>query len=402
MALVVMKFGGTSVANRQRMENVAGIIARSRAEGDDVIVVVSAQGDTTDELIARAKEIARKPPKREMDALLAAGEQMSAALLAMTLDTMGVRAVSLTGSQAGFKTNSAHTLARIRNIDTDRVMAEIDSGNVVVITGFQGIDKKSDITTLGRGGSDTSAVAIAAATKAEVCKIFTDVDGVYTADPRTIPTAVKLDSISFEEMLELASLGAKVLHNRSVELAQKYSVRLEVLSSITGNPGTIVKEIDSMEGMVIKGVAQDIGKAAVSVLDVPDRPGVAFKIFSLLGQRGINVDVILQSVLRESKRDIAFTVDEEDVEETLQLLEENKPLFDFTSVAVDRDIVKVSIVGAGMLSNSGIASRMFGALYEAGINIKMITTSEIKISVIIESKDAERAVAVVHDEFVTK
>ena len=400
MSLIVMKFGGSSVANKERLENVADIISKSYDEGNDVIVVVSAQGDTTDELIEKAQQLSKKPPKREMDMLLATGEQISASLLAMTLDAKGYRAISLTGYQAGFKTSSSHTVARIKQIDTERVMAELGSKNIVIITGFQGIDKKDDITTLGRGGSDTSAVAIAAATHADVCKIYTDVDGVYTADPRKVKTAVKLDEISFEEMLELASLGAQVLLNRSVELAQKYNVKLEVLSSLSGNPGTIVKEIDNMEGMIIKGVTKDTDFVAISVLEVPDEPGVAFKLFSMLGKKGINVDVIIQSVSRSDKRDIAFTVHAADEEEALEVIKEQQSVFKYTDVLVDADVAKVSIVGAGMLSHSGIASRMFGALYDAKINIKMITTSEIKISVIIDSKDADRAVEVVHADFV--
>lgn len=400
MSLIVMKFGGSSVANKERLLNVARIITESSFAGNEVVAVVSAQGDTTDHLIEKAKEICEHPPKREMDMLLSTGEQISAALLSMTIDSLGYRAVSLTGFQAGFHTNSKHTMARIKHIDIERVQTELAYGNIVIITGFQGVDKKDDITTLGRGGSDTSAVAVAAALHADVCKIFTDVDGVYTADPRKIPGAVKLDEISFDEMLELASLGAQVLHNRSVELAQKYNVKLEVLSSLTGNPGTVVKEVVSMEGMIIKGVTKDTDFVSISVLEVPDRPGVAFKLFSLLGKKGINVDVILQSVERNEKRDIAFTIHKDDEMEALEILKESQAAFGFTDIEIDNNVAKVSIVGAGMLSHSGIASRMFGALYDAGINIKMITTSEIKISVIIDNKDTDRAVAAVHEEFV--
>jgi len=400
MALIVMKFGGSSVANKDRVFNVARIIAESYSKDNDVIVVVSAQGDTTDELIEKANEITSKPPPRELDALLATGEQVSASLLAMALDSMGLKAISLTGQQAGFMTNSTHTSARIKHIDTERVHTELGYGNIVIITGFQGINKKDDITTLGRGGSDTSAVAIAAAMRADVCKIFTDVDGVYTADPRKVDTAVKLDEISFEEMLELSSLGAQVLLNRSVELAEKYGVTIEVLSSLTGNPGTLVKEVTSVEGLIIKGVTKNKDFVSFSIVGAPDKPGVAFKLFSLLGKKGINVDVIVQSVDHDDKRDIAFTVHSKDKEEALAVINEHKSVLEFTDVRVDEDVAKVSIVGAGMLSHSGIASRMFGALYDAGINIKMITTSEIKISVIIDSKDADTAVKAVHDEFV--
>lgn len=399
MALVVMKFGGSSVANKERLFNVARIITDCAAQGNELAVVVSAQGDTTDDLIEKAKEISAKPSKREMDMLLATGEQVSASLLAMAIGELGQRAVSLMGFQAGVHTSSTHSAAHIRHIDTERVQTELAYGNIVIVTGFQGIDKKEDITTLGRGGSDTSAVALAAALHADVCKIYTDVDGVYTADPRKVPGAVKLDEISFDEMLELASLGAQVLHNRSVELAQKYNVKLEVLSSLTGHPGTIVKEIVGMEGMIIKGVTKDANFVSISVLEVPDRPGVAFKLFSLLGKQGINVDVILQSVSRSDKRDIAFTVPADDEDEALRIIRENQPQFEYTDVIVDHNVAKVSIVGAGMLSHPGIASRMFGALYDAQINIKMITTSEIKISVILDKDDTDRAVLAVHDEF---
>lgn len=400
MSLVVMKFGGTSVANKERLLNVAEIVTDCYKKGNGVVVVVSAQGDTTDELIEKAAELNSKPAKREMDMLLATGEQISASLLAMAIDSLGFRAVSLNGRQAGFITDTAHSSARIKRIDPERVKTELDNNNIVIITGFQGVDKKDDITTLGRGGSDTSAVAIAAALSADICKIYTDVDGVYTADPRKVKNAVKLDEISFDEMLEISSLGAQVILNRAVELAQKYNVNLEILSSLTKHKGTVIKEVTSVEGMLIKGVAKDTSFVSVSVLGLKDEPGFAFKVFSLLSSKNINVDVILQSVTTEGKRDLCFTIPKDDEEAALSLLNEHKTSIGATNVEIDDDVAKVSIVGAGMISHPGVAMRMFKALSDAGINIKMISTSEIKISVIIERKDADAAVSAVHDEFI--
>ncbi len=402
MALVVMKFGGSSVADRERLMNVAGIVTRCAGEGNEVVVVVSAQGDTTDDLIEKANEITHRAPKREMDMLLSTGEQISASLLAMAIDSLGYRAVSLNGEQAGFHTNSMHTSARIKRVNAERIRSELDDNNIVVVTGFQGVDKNGDITTLGRGGSDTSAVAIAAEMHADICKIYTDVDGVYTADPRKIRNARKLEEISFDEMLELSSLGAQVLLNRSVELAQKYNVKLEVLSSLTGNPGTVVKEVVNLEGMLIKGVTKDTSFVSVSLMEIPDRSGFAFKLFSLLGARGVNVDVILQSVARDDTRDISFTVPAGDLETVRAVLAENERPLGAKGYTVDEDVAKVSIVGAGMMSHAGVAARMFRALSDAGINIKMISTSEIKISVIVSRKDADRAVEAVHDEFINE
>ena len=400
MALVVMKFGGSSVADAARMRNVAAIAASSAREGNEVVVVVSAQGDTTDELIEKAGELTLRPSKRELDMLLATGEQASAAMLAMAIDALGVSSIALTGRQAGFYTSSAHGTARIKRLDTERVRSELDKNNVVVVAGFQGADSTDDITTLGRGGSDTSAVALAAALNADICKIYTDVEGVYTADPRKVKRAKKLDEISFDEMLELSQLGAQVLLSRSVELAKKYNVQLEVLSSMTGNPGTIVKEAVNVEGMLIRGVTKDTSFVSISVISLPDRTGMAFKLFSILGAKGISVDVILQSVERDETRDISFTVAESDLERALALLEEHKESIGFRELTVDHDVAKVSIVGSGMISNAGVASRMFGALSDAGVNIRMITTSEIQISVIVSRKDADRAVEAVHDEFI--
>ncbi|MEG1808476.1 MAG: aspartate kinase, partial [Oscillospiraceae bacterium] len=392
--------GGSSVADRDRVLNAARIAVEYSRDGNGVVVIVSAQGDTTDELIEKAGEITVRPPKREMDMLLATGEQASAALLAMAIDSLGSKCVSLTGPQAGFVTNSAYGSARIKSIDTERVRAELDNNNIVIVAGFQGMNKAEDITTLGRGGSDTSAVALAACLGADICKIYTDVEGVYTADPRKVKHAKKLDEISFDEMLELSQLGAQVLLSRSVELAKKYNVQLEVLSSLTGNPGTTVKEVVNVEGMLIRGVTKDTSFVSVSVISLPDRTGIAFKLFSILGAKGISVDVILQSVERDDTRDISFTVPESDLERALQLLEEHKEKIGAKEISVERDVAKVSIVGSGMISNAGVASRMFGALSDAGINIKMITTSEIQISVIVDRKDADRAVEAVHDEFI--
>ena len=399
MALIVQKFGGSSVANADRVRNVARIITETYRKGHSVVVVLSAQGDTTDDLIAKAAEINPHASKREMDMLLATGEQISISLLAMALGETGCPAISLTGWQAGFHTDRAYTRARIKNLDTERIESELSKNRVVVVAGFQGLNRYDDITTLGRGGSDTSAVAIAAALHADLCQIYTDVDGVYTADPRLVPRARKLDEITFDEMLELASLGAQVLNNRSVELAKKYSVNLEVRSSLTDLPGTIVKEVTDVEGMLIKGVAKDKDVAVISILEVPDVPGASFKVFSLMAQKKINVDIILQSSGKEGHKDVIFTVPLGDAETALALLEENRQRFGCRDIVVDKDVAKVSIVGAGMQSHSGVASRMFETLFEANINIRMISTSEIKISVLIAKADADRAVNAIHDAF---
>ena len=394
MALIVQKFGGSSVADRDRIFNVARIVANTHAAGNDVVVVVSAQGDTTDDLIAKAGEITHDPSQREMDMLLATGEQISISLLAMALGETGCPAISLTGWQAGFHTDRAYTRARIKNLDTERIESELSKNRVVVVAGFQGLNRYDDITTLGRGGSDTSAVAIAAALHADLCQIYTDVDGVYTADPRLVPRARKLDEITFDEMLELASLGAQVLNNRSVELAKKYSVNLEVRSSLTDLPGTIVKEVTDVEGMLIKGVAKDTDVAVITILNVPDEPGMSFKIFGLLAQKNINVDIILQSTGRDGKKDISFTCSEGEADLAMRVLKESAHFHD---VSVDTTCAKVSIVGAGMQSHSGVASKMFEALSNSNINIKMISTSEIKISCIINRDDADKAVSAIHD-----
>ena len=394
MALIVQKFGGSSVKDRDRIFNVARIVANTHNAGNDVVVVVSAQGDTTDDLIAKAAEISHDPSAREMDMLLATGEQISISLLAMALNEIGCHAISLTGWQAGFRTDRAYTKARITRLETERISSELERNRVVVVAGFQGLNKLGDITTLGRGGSDTSAVAIAAALHADRCQIFTDVEGVYTADPRKVRNTRKLQEITFDEMLELASLGAQVLNNRSVELAKKYNVELEVLSSLNPVPGTVVKEVAKMEGMLIKGVAKDTDVAVITILNVPDEPGTSFKIFGLLAQKNINVDIILQSTGRDGKKDISFTCAEGEAELAMRVLKESAH---FSDVSVDTTCAKVSIVGAGMQSHSGVASKMFEALSNNNINIKMISTSEIKISCIIDRADADKAVGAIHD-----
>ena len=399
MSLIVQKFGGTSVKDAERIRNVASIVTEKYKAGNDVVVVVSAQGDTTDDLIAKAAEINEHPSKREMDMLLASGEQISASLLAMCIQKMGYPAISLTGWQAGFVTSSAHTAARIRRVEADRIKKELDQKKIVVVCGFQGISRYDDITTLGRGGSDTSAVAIAAAMHADLCQIYTDVEGVFTADPRKVPNAVKLKAISYDEMLELATLGAQVLNNRSVEMAKKYNIELEVLSSYTNTPGTIVKEKVKMEKMLISGVAKDTDVARISVTCVPDRPGTVFKLFSKLAAKNINVDVILQSVGRDDTKDIAFTVARDKGLEAKDICERFAENIGAEAVDYDDDVAKVSIVGAGMESHAGVAAKMFEALYNKQINIRMIATSEIKVSVIINKEDADRAVTAIHEMF---
>ena len=401
MGLIVQKFGGTSVRDRDRIFNVARIVANTRNAGNDVVVVVSAQGDTTDDLIQKAAEITNDPSEREMDMLLNSGEMISISLLSMALMEIGVPAVSLTGWQAGFRTDRAYSKARIKRLESERIESELARNRVVVVAGFQGLNTLEDLTTLGRGGSDTSAVAIAAALHADRCQIFTDVEGVYTADPRKVPNAKKLSEITFDEMLELASLGAQVLNNRSVELAKKYNVELEVLSSLNPVPGTIVKEATkAMEGMLIKGVAKDKDVAVVTLMGVPDVPGTSFKVFSLLAQKKINVDIILQSTGRDGKKDLSFTVPLGEAENARKLLEENATRFGGGEVHIKTGVAKVSIVGAGMQSHFGVAAKMFEALSENQINIQMISTSEIKISVIIDEKDADRAVTAIHDAFI--
>ena len=400
MSLIVQKFGGSSVANADRVRNVARIITETYRRGHNVVVVLSAQGDTTDDLIEKAKEINPHASKREMDMLLATGEQISISLVAMAIEAMGYQVVSLTGWQAGMLTDSNYGAARIKRIRTERVQAELDKRKIVLVAGFQGINKYDDITTLGRGGSDTSAVALAASLHADLCQIYTDVDGVYTADPRKVTGAYKLDEITYDEMLELASLGAQVLHNRSVEMAKRYHVNLEVLSSLTGNPGTNVKEVvKKMEKSHVSGVAKDKDVARLAVMGVKDEPGIAFKIFSLLAKGQINVDIILQSIGRDESKDISFTVARGDMERAQKLLNDNKDILGCTGIEVNDQVAKVSVVGAGMVNSSGVAAKMFEAMFSAGINIHMISTSEIKISVLVDERDADRAVQAIHDRF---
>lgn len=399
MALIVQKFGGSSVANAERVFNVASRVVETYDNGNDVVVVVSAQGDTTDDLIAKAKEINERASRREMDSLLSAGEQISMSLLAMAIQKLGRPAVSLTGWQAGMITDTNHSKARIRRVTGERIRRELDNRNIVIVAGFQGINKFDDITTLGRGGSDTSAVAIAAALGADLCQIYTDVTGVFTSDPRIVKDAKKLETISYDEMLELASLGANVLHNRSVELAKKFNVNLEVLSSLVKEPGTIVKEETNMEKMLVRGVARDNDVARISLCNIEDAPGKAFQVFSLLAKNKISVDIILQSIGRDNKKDISFTVDLDALDGALKVLEENNGVIGAEKIVHYDNVSKVSIVGAGMVSNPGVAATMFEALYNAGINIQMISTSEIKISVLIEQEYAEKAVKAIHDKF---
>lgn len=400
MALIVQKFGGSSVANADKVRNVAQIVTQTYSEGNDVVVVVSAQGDTTDDLIEKAAEINPKGSKREMDVLLTAGEQMSASLLAMAIEKLGFPVISLLGWQAGFQTSSAYGNARIKSIKTDRLRAEIGRKNIVIVAGFQGLNKYDDVTTFGRGGSDTTAVALAASLHAERCQIFTDVEGVYTADPRKVEGAKKLKEITYDEMLELATLGAQVLNNRSVEMAKKYNVEVEVLSSLKRVPGTIVKEVAKMEKMLVRGVTKDTNVTRVSIIGVPDVPGIAFKIFSKLAAKGINVDIILQSVGRDGTKDISFTVSRDNGETVAEILSTSFEELAGKEIVTDNQVAKISVVGAGMETHPGTAAKMFEALYEIDVNIQMIATSEIKISVLIDEKDADRAVAAVHKAFI--
>lgn len=397
--LIVQKFGGSSVANAERVRHVAGIIADNYAEGHDIVVVLSAQGDTTDDLIEKARELNPRPSKREMDVLLSTGEQQSVALMAMALEAMGLPVVSLTGWQVGLETNTTYGSARIVRVSTERIRRELDKRRIVLVAGFQGVDKNDDITTLGRGGSDTTAVAIAATLGADLCQIYTDVDGVYTADPRIVKDAKKLDAITYDEMLELASLGAQVLHNRSVEMAKKYNVDLEVVSSFTRNPGTKVKEGSNMEKLNVSGVARDNNCARVAIINLDDTPGTAFKVFSLMAKHHVNIDIILQSVGRDNKKSISFTIRQDDAERVESILRDAKEMLGYEDISINTKVAKVSIVGAGMASATGVASKMFEALASAGINIRMISTSEIKISVLINEEDSEKAVKAIHEEF---
>lgn len=397
--LIVQKYGGSSVADAAKVLNVAKRIMRTRMEGHDVVVVLSAQGKTTDGLIAKAREINHKPSRREMDMLLSTGEQQSVALMAMAISAIGGRAVSLNAAQVGIETTNTHSNARIRTINTERIENELDEGSIVLVTGFQGVNAVGDTTTLGRGGSDTSAVALAAALNADICEIYTDVEGVYTADPRVVPDAAKLDEISYDEMLELASLGAKVLHHRSVEVAKKYNVKLVVRSSMSDAEGTEVKEDTKMERMLVSGVAADKKVSRISVMGVKDEPGKAFEIFSLMAKEKVSVDIILQSTGADGRQNISFTIGEDDLDIALKALEKNKARLTAQEIIHDENTAKLSIVGAGMASNPGVAAMFFEAMYDAGVNIQMISTSEIKITVLIAREDIDVAMKAVHDKF---
>ena len=398
--LIVKKFGGTSVANKERIFNVAKRCIRDYEKGHDVVVVLSAMGKYTDELIEKAKDINPNPPKREMDMLFTIGEQMSVSLMSMAMAQLGVRAISLNAFQVQMKTTSAYGNARLKKIDTERIRRELDDRKIVIVTGFQGVNKYNDYTTLGRGGSDTTAVALAAALHADACEIYTDVDGVYTADPRLVPTARKLKAITYDEMLDLAALGAGVLHNRSVEMAKKYGVPMVVRSSLNESEGTVVKEVvKKMERMIISGVALDRNADRISVIGIKDVPGSAFKLFNTLAKRNINVDIIIQSVGRDGTKDISFTVADENLKEAIELLEEYQEALGFERVEYNCDVAKLSIVGAGMMSNPGVAAKMFECLYSQNVNINMIATSEIRITVLVSTRDAVKAMNAVHEAF---
>ena len=397
--LIMQKYGGSSVANAERVLNVAKRIMRTRMEGNDVVVVLSAQGKTTDGLIAKAKEINPKPSRREMDMLLSTGEQQSVALMAMAISAIGGRAISLNAAQVGIETTNTYSNARIRHINTERIENELEEGSIVLVTGFQGVTPLGDTTTLGRGGSDTSAVALAAALNADICEIYTDVEGVYTADPRVVKDAAKLDEISYDEMLELASLGAKVLHSRSVEVAKKYNVRLVVRSSMSEAEGTEVKEDVKMERMLVSGVAADKKVSRISIMGINDEPGKAFEVFSLMAKEKVSVDIILQSTGADGKQNISFTIGEDDLDIALKALEKNKERLTAREILHDENTAKLSIVGAGMATNPGVAALFFEAMYDAGVNIQMISTSEIKITVLIAKDDVDAAMVAVHDKF---
>ncbi|MEZ3434034.1 MAG: aspartate kinase [Lachnospiraceae bacterium] len=397
--LIVKKFGGTSVANKERIFNVAKRCIADYKAGNDVVVVLSAMGDTTDELIALAQSINPNAKKREMDMLLTTGEQVSVALMAMAMQSLDVPAVSLNAFQVMMHSTSRHGNARFKRVDTKRILHELDSRKIIIVTGFQGVNKYEDITTLGRGGSDTTAVALAAVLHADKCEIYTDVDGVYTADPRVVKNARKLDVITYDEMLELASLGARVLHNRSVEMAKKYNVELVVRSSLNDSEGTVVREASNMEKMLVTGVAADKNTVRISVIGVEDKPGTAFRIFDTLAKNNINVDIILQSVGRGGTKDISFTVASDDLQSAIKLLEANKERLTIQEITYNENVAKLSVVGAGMMSNPGVAARMFETLYNSHININMISTSEIRITVLVAEKDIDKAMNAVHDGF---
>ena len=397
--LVVKKFGGTSVANKERIYNVARRCIEEYNQGNDVVVILSAMGKMTDELIEKARDINPNPSKRELDMLLTVGEQTSVSLMAMAMANLGVPAISLNAFQVAMHTTSNYGNARLKRIDTERITHELESRKIVIVTGFQGINKYDDYTTLGRGGSDTTAVALAAALRADKCEIYTDVDGVYTADPRIVKKARKLEEITYDEMLDLATLGAGVLHNRSVEMAKKYGVTLVVRSSLTNEEGTVVKEDVKVEKMLVSGVAVDKSAERISIIGLEDKPGTAFRVFDALAKANVNVDMILQSTGRDNTQDISFTVDGNFGDDALKVIEENKARLKYQNIDMEKNVAKVSIVGAGMMSNPGVAAKMFECLYNEHINIKMISTSEIRVTVLIDVNDAERAANAIHDSF---
>ena len=397
--LIVKKFGGTSVGSPERIMNVAIRCVEDYKKGNDVVVMLSAMGKTTDELISLAHKVNPKPPKRELDMLLVTGEQVSVSMMAMAMASLGVRAVSLNAFQVAMHTTSQYSNARLKRIDCDRIRHELEDRKIVIVTGFQGINKYDDYTTLGRGGSDTTAVALAAALHADACEIYTDVDGVYTSDPRIVRNARKLQEITYDEMLEMASLGAGVLHNRSVEMAKKYGVTLVVRSSLNYSEGTVVKEDAKVERMLISGVAVDKNADRVSVIGLKDQPGVAFRLFDILAKANVNVDMILQSIGRDDTKDISFTCDDGQMDEAIKAIESNRERLKYHKIDMNSDVAKVSIVGAGMMTNPGVAAKMFEALYNEGININMISTSEIRVTVLISEREAERAANAIHDAF---
>ena len=403
--LIVQKYGGSSVGNPERIKNVASRVGKYHAKGDQIVVIVSAMSGVTDNLIKLAKEIMPLPNEREMDVLLATGEQTTIALTAIALHSLGLAAVSLTGAQAGIVTDGVHTKAKIQNITPRKIHDLLDEGNVVIVAGFQGQTIEGQVTTLGRGGSDLTAIALAAALKADLCQIYTDVDGVYTADPRIVPTAKKLEEISYDEMLELASLGAKVMQSRSVEFAKKFGVVFEVRSSLNDNPGTIVKEeTKNMEDVVVRGVSLDKNQAKVTLVAVPDKPGVAARIFKAIGDANINVDMIVQNISHGSPdgmgaTDISFTVDKPDLLKAQKVIAGLKPEIGFGKVIATDNIGKLSIVGVGMKSHTGVAGKLFETLAREGVNIEMISTSEIKVSVVVDLAKGEQAMKAVHMAF---
>ncbi len=400
MALVVQKYGGTSMGSIERIRNVARRVARTYDEGNDMMVVVSAMSGETNKLVALCNEMCEFPSEREYDVMVATGEQVSIALLAMCLQSMGYKAKSYMGFQVPILTDSAFSKARIEEIDGAKIREDLKNGTIVVVAGFQGIDREGNLTTLGRGGSDTSAVAMAAALKADVCEIYTDVDGVYTTDPRIVPEASKMDKVSYDEMLEMASLGSKVLQIRSVEFAKKYGVVIHVRSSFNDNPGTLVmKEDADMEAVLVSGITYDKNEAKISVMRVPDKPGIAAKLFSPLSDANITVDMIIQNVSHEGYTDLTFTVPRADFKKALKIVEDAAAKVGASGVESNETIAKVSIVGVGMRSHSGVASKMFSTLSAEGINIQMISTSEIKVSCVIDDKYTELAVRVLHEAF---